>query len=238
MSPDPYAELRERAWRANLALPAHGVVRFTFGNVSAVDRDRGVFTIKPSGVPYDTLRAEDLVVVDVESGIAVDGKLRPSSDTPTHAVLYRAFPGVGGIAHAHSTYATAWAQAGRAIPVLGTTHADLAAGEIPCTRVLSEAELADDRYELATGELIVETFAGLDPAATPMVLVARHGPFAWGATVEKTVEHCVLLEELAKIAFLTRALDPEVEPLEGWLREKHFQRKHGASAYYGQAKTD
>ncbi len=233
MSTDPYAELRQRAWCANLELPAHGVVLYTFGNASAIDRERGVFAIKPSGISYSSLQPADLPVVDLE-GELVDGALRPSSDTATHAVLYREFPSIGGVAHTHSTYATAWAQAGRAIPLLGTTHADLAPGEIPCTRVMTAAETAGDRYEIATGELIVERFRGLDPNETPMVLVARHGPFTWGPSAERAVEHSVLLEELAKLAWLTVALDPSIGPLEEWLRLKHFQRKHGENAYYGQ----
>ena len=232
MSPAPHEELRERAWRANLELCERGVVVYTFGNASAVDRERGVFAIKPSGVAYAKLEPRDLVIVDLD-GVVVDGRLRPSSDTATHAVLYREFPTIGGVAHTHSTYATAWAQAGRSIPILGTTHADLAPGEIPCTRVMSEAETAGD-YEIATGELIVERFAALDPLTTPMVLVARHGPFTWGTTIEKAVEHSVMLEELARIAWLTVTLDPEVSPLEPWLAAKHYQRKHGGDAYYGQ----
>lgn len=232
MSTDPFAELRERAWRANLELCARGIVVYTFGNASAVDRDRRVFAIKPSGVAYAELESRDLVIVDLD-GEVVDGRLRPSSDTATHALLYREFPAIGGVAHSHSTHATAWAQAARAIPVLGTTHADLAPGEIPCTRVMSEEEAAGD-YEVATGKLIAERIRRLDPLATPMVLVARHGPFTWGATVEKAVEHSVMLEELARIAWLTMTLDPAIAPLEPWLVAKHFQRKHGANAYYGQ----
>jgi L-ribulose-5-phosphate 4-epimerase len=232
MSSDPYADLRQRAWNCNQELPAHGVVIGTFGNASAVDRERGIFAIKPSGVAYAELQPRDLAIVDLD-GEVVDGALRPSSDTPTHALLYRAFSSIGGITHTHSSHATAWAQACRPIPLLGTTHADLAPEEIPCTRVMSAAETAGD-YEIATGELIVERFADLDPGTTTMVLVARHGPFTWGATPEKAVEHSILLEELARIAFLTVTLDPEIEPLEAWLREKHFQRKHGPDAYYGQ----
>lgn len=232
MSTDPYAELRQRAWCANLELHAHGVVLYTFGNASAIDRERRVFAIKPSGVSYNSLQPADLPVVDLE-GRLVDGELHPSSDTATHAVLYREFPTIGGVAHTHSTYATAWAQAGRAIPLLGTTHADLAPWEIPCTRLMRASESSGD-YETATGELIVECFEHFDPEETQMVLVARHGPFTWGESAEQAVEHSVLLEELARIAYLTFALDPTAQPLEEWLRLKHFQRKHGEDAYYGQ----
>jgi L-ribulose-5-phosphate 4-epimerase len=215
-----------------MELPERGVVLYTFGNASAVDRDSGVFAIKPSGIAYADLKPEDLVIVDLD-GEVVDGRLRPSSDTATHALLYREFAGIGGVSHTHSPHATAWAQAGRPIPILGTTHADLAPGEIPCTRVMTEEETAGD-YEVATGRLIVERFDDLDAAQTPMVLVARHGPFTWGATAEKAVEHSVMLEELARIAWLTVALDPRVLPLERWLSGKHFERKHGDGAYYGQ----
>ena len=232
MSAERFEELREAAWRCNLELPERGVVLYTFGNASAVDRERGVFAINPSGVVFSGLKVEDMVVVDLE-GAVVDGRRRPSSDTPTHAVLYREFAGIGGIAHTHSTHATAWAQACRPIPILGTTHADLAPGEIPCTRLMSAEEAAGD-YELTTGELIVERFRELDPLQTPMVLAVRHGPFAWGPSAEKAVEHCVMLEELARIAWLTLAIDGGIQPLEPWLSEKHFRRKHGGEAYYGQ----
>jgi len=229
---EDYRALREAAWAANQELNRRAAILYTFGNVSAADRDRGVFAIKPSGVPYEDLRPADMVVVDFENRV-VEGMLRPSSDTPTHAALYRSFPGVGGVGHTHSTYAVAWAQAGRPIPILGTTHADLLPDEVPCTAVMTEDAVAGD-YEAATGALIVECFRGRSWERVPMVLVARHGPFAWGRTAEEAVHHCVMLEELARTAWLTVALDPGIGPLEPWLLRKHFQRKHGPDAYYGQ----
>jgi L-ribulose-5-phosphate 4-epimerase len=229
-----YRTLKERAWAANQDLNRRVTILYTFGNVSAADRDRGVFAIKPSGVPYDDLRPADMVVVDFD-GRVVEGRLRPSSDTPTHAVLYRAFPGIGGVGHTHSTYAVAWAQARRPIPILGTTHADLLAEAVPCTEVLTESA-AGGAYETATGELIVACFQARSWERVPMVLVAGHGPFAWGATAEAAVHHCVMLEELARTAWLTVALDPAIGPLEPWLVRKHFERKHGPDAYYGQEK--
>jgi len=229
---DDYRTLREAAWAANQELNRRSVILYTFGNVSAADRDRGVFAIKPSGVPYDDLRPADMVVVDFE-GQVVEGRMRPSSDTPTHAVLYREFPGIGGVGHTHSTYAVAWAQAGRPIPILGTTHADLLPDAVPCTAVMTEAEAAGD-YEAATGALIVACFPERSWERVPMVLVARHGPFAWGRTAEEAVQHCVMLEELARTAWLTVALDPGIGSLEPWLLRKHFERKHGPDAYYGQ----
>jgi len=229
---EDYRTLREAAWAANQELNRRAAILYTFGNVSAADRDRGVFAIKPSGVPYEDLRPADMVVVDFE-GRVVEGALRPSSDTPTHAALYRAFPGIGGVGHTHSTYAVAWAQAGRPIPILGTTHADLLPDDVPCTAVMTEEAVAGD-YEAETGALIVECFRGRSWERVPMVLVARHGPFAWGRTAEEAVHHCVMLEELARTAWLTVALDPGIGPLEPWLLRKHFQRKHGPDAYYGQ----
>ena len=231
---DRYRTLRESAWAANQDLNRRVTILYTFGNVSAGDRDRGVFAIKPSGVPYDDLRPADMVVVDFEGRI-VDGRLRPSSDTPTHAVLYRAFPGIGGVGHTHTTYAVAWAQARRPIPILGTTHADLLPEDVPCTEPMSESVVEGD-HETATGELIVACFRARSWERVPMVLVAGHGPFAWGPTAEAAVHHCVMLEELAKMAFLTIALDPATGPLEPWLVRKHFERKHGPDAYYGQEK--
>ncbi len=229
---DDYRKLKETAWACNQELNHRGVVLYTFGNASAADRARGVFAIKPSGVPYEDLEPIDMVVVDFD-GRVVEGRLKPSSDTPTHAVLYRSFTGIAGVAHTHSAYATAWAQAGRPIPVLGTTHADLLPAEVPCTGVLDETAVAGD-YETATGELIVARFHDLDPALVPMVLVARHGPFAWGGTAEEAVYHCVMLEEVARTAWLTLALEPGTGPLEPWLMSRHFERKHGPDAYYGQ----
>jgi len=229
-----FRKLKETAWACNMELDQRGVVLYTFGNASAADPSQGVFAIKPSGVPYADLEPQDMVVVDF-TGQVVEGRLAPSSDTATHAVLYRSFEGIGGVVHTHSTYATAWAQAERAIPVLGTTHADFLPTEVPCTRVLDETAVRGD-YETATGELIVERFRDLSPLQVPMVLVARHGPFAWGRTGPEAVYHGVMLEELARLAWLTMALEPGTGPLASWLVEKHFQRKHGPDAYYGQKK--
>ncbi|MGE4563586.1 MAG: L-ribulose-5-phosphate 4-epimerase [Victivallaceae bacterium] len=229
-----YRELKERAFEANLALPRLGLVIYTFGNVSAADRRLGVFAIKPSGVPYDQLTAADMVVLDF-AGKVVEGKLRPSSDAPTHAALYRHFDAPGGIVHTHSTFATAWAQALRPIPVYGTTHADHLASEVPCTGLISDAALKRD-YETGTGELIVETFRrrGLDPAVTPMVLVGGHGPFTWGEDADQAVYHSRVLEELAEMALLTEAVNSETPVLKSSIIQKHFNRKHGKDAYYGQ----
>lgn len=226
-------ELKEKVCAANLALVRHGLVTLTWGNASAIDRARGLVVIKPSGVAYDTISPEDMVVVDLDGQVA-EGRYRPSSDTPTHLVLYRAFPSVGGIVHTHSTHATAWAQAARAIPNLGTTHADTFHTEVPLTD-----EIPDDRiratYEEATGETIVETFRRLtiDPDETPAALAIHHGPFTWGLTVEKAVENAVVLEEVAKMAAITLALNPVVQ-MNPALVEKHYSRKHGPNAYYGQ----
>jgi L-ribulose-5-phosphate 4-epimerase len=228
----PYQELKERAWLANLEIPKRGLAIYTFGNVSALDAERGVMAIKPSGVEYDDLRAEDLVVLDLE-GEVVEGALRPSSDTPTHLVLYRAFEGIGGIVHTHSTYATAWAQARLPIPIYGTTHADHLAEDVPCTAVMSDEAVERD-YELETGHQILDCFESRDPLKTPMVLVAGHAPFVWGATPEKAVYHAVVLEELARMAFITHTLDPEASRLPDSVIRKHFERKHGKNAYYGQ----
>ena len=232
-----YGDLKEEALQANLEVPRRGLAIYTFGNVSAFDRARGVFAIKPSGVPYDRLTAADMVVVDLEANV-VEGALRPSSDTKTHAALYAAsaFRGLGGIVHTHSTYATGWAQAGLPIPIYGTTHADQLAGDVPCTALMS-AEAVERDYEAETGAQIVDCFRDRDPGQTPMVLVAGHGPFAWGKTAEKAVYHAVVLEELAKIASITRALDPNARRLPDHLVRKHFERKHGADAYYGQHQT-
>jgi L-ribulose-5-phosphate 4-epimerase len=227
-----YADLKERSWQANMEIPRRGLAIYTFGNVSAFDAGRAVFAIKPSGVAYEALTPADMVVVDLEARI-VEGHLRPSSDTKTHAALYRAFEGIGGIVHTHSTYATAWAQAGLSIPIYGTTHADHLAEDVPCTAVMTaEAVLGD--YEAETGTQIIDCFRTRDPAHTPMVLVAGHAPFTWGKTAEKAVYHAVVLEELAKMASITRSLDPQARRLPEYLVRKHFERKHGKSAYYGQ----
>jgi L-ribulose-5-phosphate 4-epimerase len=209
---------------------------YTWGNVSAFDAAAGVFAIKPSGVPYDALRPEDMVVLDLDGGV-VEGKLRPSSDMPTHLALYRRFSGGGirGITHTHSPYAVAWAQAARSIPLLGTTHADHAAFAVPCTAFLTE-DAVKRNYEEETGVLIADTFRdlGLSPVETPMVLVAGHGPFAWGESAEKAVYHACVLEEIAKMAALTLGINPAAKPLPAYITAKHYTRKHGANAYYGQ----
>jgi L-ribulose-5-phosphate 4-epimerase len=228
----PYQELKERAWAANLEIPKRGLAIYTFGNVSALDAARGVIAIKPSGVEYERLTADDLVVVDL-SGKIVEGKLRPSSDTPTHLVLYRAWKGIGGVVHTHSTYATGWAQARIPIPVYGTTHADHLAEEVPVTAVMTDEAVERD-YEVETGNQILECFKSRVPAQTPMVLVAGHGPFTWGDTPEMAVYNAAVLEELARMAFITRSLDPAAALLPDRLIRKHFERKHGKNAYYGQ----
>jgi L-ribulose-5-phosphate 4-epimerase len=228
----PYRELKERAWLSNQEIPKRGLAIYTFGNVSALDAERGVMAIKPSGVPYDELKVEDLVVIDLE-GKTVEGKLRPSSDTPTHLVLYRNFQGIGGIVHTHSTYATGFAQARQPVPIYGTTHADHLAEDVPCTAIMSDEAVERD-YEIETGNQILECFKGRDPHHTPMVLVAGHAPFTWGKTPEKAVYHAAVLEELAKMAFVTRTLDRDAPRLPDSLIHKHFERKHGKNAYYGQ----
>jgi L-ribulose-5-phosphate 4-epimerase len=227
-----YEELKEQAWRANMEIPRRGLAIYTFGNVSAFDAARAVFAIKPSGVAYENLTAADIVVVDLDAKV-VEGTLRPSSDTKTHAALYRAFPEIGGIVHTHSTYATAWAQACMPIPIYGTTHADHLAEDVPCTALMT-AEAVRGDYEAETGTQIIDCFRGRDPRQIPMVLVAGHGPFAWGKTADKAVYHAVVLEELAKMASITRALDPHAARLPDHLVRKHFERKHGKNAYYGQ----
>ena len=228
----PYHELKQRTWVANMEIPKRGLAIYTFGNVSAFDPALGVFAIKPSGVDYATLGPDDMVVVDLDGRI-VEGTLRPSSDTPTHVVLYRAFPGLGGIVHTHSTYATAWAQARKPIPIYGTTHADHLAEDVPVTEVMTEAAVASD-YETETGNQILACFRERNPLQTPMVLVAGHGPFTWGATPEKAVYHAAVLEELARMAFITRSIEPDAQRLPDHLVRKHFERKHGTNAYYGQ----
>jgi len=227
------ADLRQQVCDVNLQLVADGLVILTWGNASAIDRDRGLVVIKPSGVPYSEMGPEHMVVVSLETGLPVEGTLRPSSDTPTHLVLYRAFPGIGGIVHTHSLHATAWAQAGRILPALGTTHADYFHGAIPCTRPMTDQEIGAD-YEVNTGHVIVERFAGLDPLAMPAVLVASHAPFTWGVTVAKAAENAVVLEYTARLAAETLALQPNVPGMPPALLDKHFLRKHGPGAYYGQ----
>ncbi|ADO69719.1 L-ribulose-5-phosphate 4-epimerase [Stigmatella aurantiaca] len=227
-----YRELKERAWEANREIPRRGLAIFTFGNVSALDSAAGVFAIKPSGVAYDKLSWDDMVVVDLD-GKTVEGTLRPSSDTKTHMVLYRNLRGLGGIAHTHSTYATGWAQARLPIPLYGTTHADHLTEDIPCTAVMSDEAVERD-YELETGNQILECFRNRNPLHTPMVLVAGHAPFAWGESAEKAVYNAGVLEEIAKMAFITRGITSEAVRLPDRLIRKHFERKHGKSAYYGQ----
>ena len=227
-----FKELRERAYKANMALPEHGLVVLTWGNASELDRERGVFAIKPSGVPYKDLSPENMVVCDLD-GAVVEGALRPSSDMPTHAVLYQAFESVGGVVHTHSSWAVSWAQAGRSIPCYGTTHADYFFGSIPCVRGLTKDEV-DGAYELNTGKVIVQGFEGIDPVAVPGVLVRNHGPFAWGKDADEAVYHAVVLEEVAKMAIRTEMAKMDVEPAPQYLQDRHFLRKHGPNAYYGQ----
>ncbi len=228
-------QLREQVLQANLLLPRHGLVTFTWGNVSGIDREQGVVVIKPSGVSYEHMHAEDLVVVELETGMPVDGKLRPSSDTPTHIELYKGFPNVGGIVHTHSRWATAFAQAGRAIIALGTTQADYFYGEVPCTRRLTEAEIACE-YEKQTGLVICETFQDRDPDAVPAVLVHSHGPFTWGIDAMDAVHNAVVLEEIAFMNFHTIMLEPGIRSMQQPLLDKHYSRKHGPHASYGQRK--
>jgi len=229
-------ELKESVWKANLDLVKTGLVMLTFGNVSGIDRRRGIVAIKPSGVAYDAMKADDVVLVDLEGNV-VEGWLNPSSDTPTHVEIYKAFPQVGGVAHVHSTYATMFAQARREIPCFGTTHADHFHGPVPLTRLLVEAEVAG-AYERNTGKIVVERFAGLDPLELPAVLVAGHGPFTWGRTPAEAVETALVLEQTAKMAFGAMALDPRLPPLDTCILDKHFSRKHGPNAYYGQKKEE
>jgi len=225
-------QFKEKVLKANLDLVKHGLVLFTWGNVSEVDRESGLVVIKPSGVAYKNMKAEDMVVVDL-NGNVVEGKLRPSSDTPTHIELYKAFPNLGGITHTHSTFATAWAQTGRDIPFYGTTHADYFYGDIPCARSLTQDEI-EGAYEKNTGLVIIERFKGLNPLEVPGVLVKSHGVFAFGNCGADSVYHATVLEEVAKIAYLTEQLNPQVPRADKFMLEKHYQRKHGKNAYYGQ----
>lgn len=235
-------ELKQKVFKANLDLVKHGLVIFTWGNVSGIDREKGLVVIKPSGVSYDTMKASDMVVADLQTGKVVEGDLNPSSDTPTHLALYRAFPEIGGVVHTHSTYATAWAQAGLDIPNIGTTHADYFHEDIPCTRKMKKAEVFGE-YELETGNVIVERFKNMNPMDTPAVLVRNHGPFTWGTDADNAVHNAVVLEQVAKMGFVSMTLNlstldivnhqPGMNPL---LIEKHYSRKHGPNAYYGQKK--
>lgn len=226
-------ELKREAYEANLLLPKHGLINLTFGNASALDRAKGIFAIKPSGVDYAVLKPGDMVLVDLD-GRKVEGKLNPSSDTPTHRRLYLAFKPVGGIVHTHSSHATAFAQAGRPVPIFGTTHADYFLGEIPVTRKLTAKEIANGAYEWETGNVIVERFKATDPLDCPAVLVNRHAPFTWGPTVAKAVEVAVAAECCAHMALMSLRLEPGLAPIEPELLAKHFKRKHGPGAYYGQ----
>ncbi len=231
-------ELKKQVCEANLELAARGVVIYTWGNVSGIDRESHAMVIKPSGVDYDGMKPEDMVVVDVETGEVLEGALRPSADTPTHLELYRAFPDIGGITHTHSTNAVAFAQAGRAIPALGTTHADYFYGDIPCTRELTEEEVKD-AYEVNTGKVIVEHIkeAGYDPMDIPGILVKNHGPFAWGKDAADSVYHAVVMEEVASMALRTLLLNPDAD-IPHYVLEKHYMRKHGPNAYYGQTSPE
>ncbi len=228
-------DLKRQVLEANLALPKHNLVTLTWGNVSAVDRGRGVFVIKPSGVDYSIMTADDMVVVSIETGEVVEGTKKPSSDTPTHRLLYQAFPSIGGIVHTHSRHATIWAQAGQSIPATGTTHADYFYGAIPCTRLMTAEEI-NGEYEYQTGEVIIKTFEerGLNPAQIPAVLVHSHGPFAWGKNAADAVHNAVVLEECAYMGLFSRQLAPQLPAMQNELLDKHYLRKHGANAYYGQ----
>ena len=227
--------LKEQVFQANMLLPEHGLVTFTWGNVSGIDRGKGLVVIKPSGIAYKTMKAEDMVVVELATGKVVEGGLKPSSDTPTHLELYKAFVNIGGIVHTHSRWATSFAQAGRGITALGTTHGDYFYGEIPCTRKMTTAEIQGE-YEKETGVVIRETFENKNPDAVPAVLVHSHGPFSWGIDPMDAVHNAVVLEEIAFMNFHTLALEPGIQPMQQELLDKHYLRKHGANAYYGQTK--
>jgi L-ribulose-5-phosphate 4-epimerase len=227
-------ELKQKVFEANMELPRRNLVTYTWGNVSGIDREAGLFVIKPSGVDYDTMKPEDMVVMDLD-GNKVEGKYKPSSDTPTHLELYKKYIEIGGVVHTHSPEATSWAQAGRSIPLYGTTHADYFYGEIPCARSLTPEEI-DEAYEKNTGLVIIETFEerGLNPMYTPGVLCTNHGPFTWGKDAAEAVHNAVVLEEVAKMALKTELINPNVKTAPDCIRDKHFFRKHGANAYYGQ----
>lgn len=228
-------QLKKEVFEANMLLPKYGLITFTWGNVSGVDRDKGLMVIKPSGVEYDTMKPEDMVVVDLKIGKKVEGDLNPSSDTDTHVALYNAFPDIKGVVHTHSRWATTFAQAGMGIPALGTTHADYFYGEIPCTRKMTPEEIGG-KYELQTGNVIVETFSDKQPNDIPAVLVHSHGPFTWGTDPYNAVHNAVVLEELAFMAWHNIMMNPEIKPMQQELLDKHYLRKHGANAYYGQKK--
>lgn len=228
-------QLKQQVFEANLLLPKHGLVTFTWGNVSGVDRENGLMVIKPSGVEYETMKREDMVVVDLKTGKTVEGNLNPSSDTDTHVALYNAFPNIGGIVHTHSRWATVFAQSGKGIPALGTTHGDYFYGEIPCTRKMTPEEIGG-KYELETGNVIIETFEGKSPDDIPSVLVHSHGPFCWGTDPLNAVHNAVVLEELAFMAWHNLMMNPDIPPMQQELLDKHYLRKHGANAYYGQKK--
>lgn len=225
-------ELKKQVYEANMELPKRGLVTYTWGNVSGFDKETGYFAIKPSGVEYDDLKPEDMVVMDL-NGNKIEGKYNPSSDTLTHIELYKAFPEIGGVVHTHSPWATQWAQAGRSIPSYGTTHADYFYGDIPCARSLTPEEI-DEAYEKNTGLVIVETFADKNPKFVPGVLCTNHGPFAWGKDAAQAVHNAVVLEECAKMAYYTECINPRVQQIQQVLMDKHFLRKHGENAYYGQ----
>ncbi len=229
-------QLKQKVFDANLLLPKHGLITFTWGNVSGIDREKGLVVIKPSGVEYDTMKPSDMVVVDLVSGEKVEGELNPSSDTPTHLALYRAFPEIGGVVHTHSRWATIYAQAGMGIMPLGTTHGDYFYGEIPCTRQMTSDEIGGEpgHYELETGNVIIETFADKQPNDIPAVLVRSHGPFTWGTDPNNAVHNAVVLEELAFMAWHNQMLNPDIKPMQKELLDKHYLRKHGKDAYYGQ----
>ncbi|RDV25544.1 L-ribulose-5-phosphate 4-epimerase [Alteromonas aestuariivivens] len=228
-----YKELKRQVFEANMELQRRNLVIYTFGNVSQVDREKGVVAIKPSGVSYESMKPEDIVIVDLENKI-VEGTMRPSSDTKTHTHLYRKFESIGGVTHTHSTYATAWAQAKQSIPCLGTTHADYVHGDITCTRELTDEQINGD-YEEETGVQIADAYTDRDPMAAPMVIVAGHAPFTWGKDAAQSVYHAALLEEIARMAYLTRTLVPGAAPLNQAILDKHYLRKHGKNAYYGQS---
>ncbi|WP_431630341.1 L-ribulose-5-phosphate 4-epimerase [Enterobacter cloacae] len=225
-------KLKQQVFDANMDLPRYGLVTFTWGNVSAIDREQGLVVIKPSGVAYDAMSPDDMVVVDLEGNV-VDGKWRPSSDTATHLALYRRYPSLGGVVHTHSTHATAWAQAGRAIPALGTTHADYFFGDIPCTRALTQTEV-EGEYELNTGKVIIETLGESEPLHMPGIVVYQHGPFAWGKDAHDAVHNAVVMEEVARMAWIACDINPQLQGIDDYLMNKHFMRKHGPNAYYGQ----
>jgi L-ribulose-5-phosphate 4-epimerase len=228
-------EMKKRVLRANLALPKSGLVKFTWGNVSEIDRESSLVVIKPSGIEYEGMTEDDMVVISLEDGRVIEGKYKPSSDAPTHLALYRAFEGVGAIVHTHSQYATAFAQAGMGIAPLGTTHGDYFYGEIPCTRAMTAEEIAGE-YEVETGNVIVETFGNIDPLSIPAVLVKSHGAFAWGKDAFEAVHNAVVLEEVAKMNLLTLTLDPNASAMQRELLDRHYLRKHGKNAYYGNKK--